>query len=598
LFFAALGVLSSCGSSGPTAPRPEPVLSSDSIAQVRFRDLSEKWHAASAEQRLQLEAPLRQYLEEFPYDAPRRRVWVYLAWILVHKGELLEAKEWIDRAKAGPPGSVSDLAVVTEAALLLELNQPQEALRKLRPIRGKLIDPVERFLATEQLVLAAMAAELYSEALIYMVDWATQAPVTEREQVRESIISHLHRIPRRYLERALQHDAESITASGDDDPIRRDQQQWMKDAIARRLTAIAVEERDPDLARFVLEQGSDLGAEREAAQDLMDLATSTESGRQVKGRTIGLVLTTATEEQRLRSSEVATAVAITLGLPRRDRDPNAVRVVFAQDEGGPAGATAAFQNLGIQGAAVVIGGFDSDSAQQHSWQAERSAIPTLLLYPHQIETPSWSYTLGVSGARERALLEDEMRSRGLFASRLVENDEVACDPNTTRAVQAKVRGWAEGGSDSVLFLGTRGCAQLVLQANARAKRPLPIGLGLDAAAAATRSDPLAIALAPGAYPFEPNDPKLGAWLERNGTTPSWFEALGHDAAVLASAALSQFPAVDYSGSNEVNVHHNAIRAALLRLSDVALWTSQSSRFDPELVIDRRFDFTGAEADAP
>jgi hypothetical protein len=565
------------------------------VAEVRFRELSEKWHAASAEQRLQLDAPLRQYLEEFPFDAPRRRVWVYLAWILVHKGALLEAREWIDRAKSGSPGSVSDFAAVTEAALLLELNQPHEALRQLRPIRGKLIDPVERFLSTEQLVLAAMGAELYGEALIYMVDWAAGAPVTERAQVQESIASHLHRIPRRHLERALEGESESATPSAVMDPIRRDQQGWMRTAMARRLTAIAVEERDPELARFVLEQGSDLGSERHVAQDLMDLATSTESERHVRGRTIGLVLQTESEEQRLRSSAVAAAVAVALGLPRAGRDRDAVRVVFAQDAGGPSGATTAFQNLGTQGAAIVIGGFDAGTAEQHSWQAERVGIPTLLLHPHQLATPRWSYTLGVSRASERALLEAEMIARGLFASRLVENDDDACEPDTGRAVQAKVRSWSEGGSDSVLFLGSRACAELVLQVNTRAKRPLPIALGLSASAAATRADPHAVALAPGGYPFDPADTKLAAWLERNSNTPSWYEALGHDAAVLASAALSQLAAGEHSGASDVGAHHDAVRATLLRLDGTRLWTSDSSGFDAALAIVRRIDFTGKPA---
>lgn len=599
-FFAALVLPFGCGSSGPTALRPEAVLSNDSLADVRFRELSEKWRAASAEQRLTLEAPLRRYLQEFPYDAPRRRAWVYLAWILVHKGELLEAREWIDRAKSGPPGSVGDFAVVTEAALLLELNQPHEALRQLRPIRGKLIDPVERFLSTEQLVLAAMGAELHGEALLYMVDWGAGAPVTERDAVRESIDSHLHRIPRHHLERALETSLSEAEDASQQDPTRREQQQWLRGAIARRLTAIAVEERDPDLARFVLEQGADLGAQRTTPQDLMDLATRTESGRHVQGRTVGLVLTTATEEQRLLSSEVAAAVAATLGLPRPALDPEAVRLVFAEDEGGPAGATAAFQSLGMQGAAVVIAGFDSQSAQHHSWQAERVGIPTLLLYPHQLATPLWSHTLGVSSEAERAVLERELRARGLFASRLVESDADACQPDGARAVLTKVQSWAEEGSDSVLFLGSRRCAELVLRANARAKRPLPIALGLRAAAAWTRSDRFALALSPGGYPFEQQDDALEGWRQRNGTTPSWLQALAHDAAVIAASALMRLPTEEHTGAAAVSAHLNAVRSTLAQLGHLELWTSESSGFDPERVLERRFTLASApeQVEAP
>jgi hypothetical protein len=393
---------------------------------------------------------------------------------------------------------------------------------------------------------------------------------------------------------------DASSESVESNPVRREQEQWMRAAIASRLTAIAVDERDPELARFVLEQGSNLGDQRDAAQELMDLATSSESGQHVQGRTLGLVLATNTEDQRLRSSEVAAAVAATLGLPRAASGPDAVRLVFAQDEGGPGGATAAFQSLGLQGAAVVIAGFDSVTAEHHSWQAERVGIPTVLLHPHQLETPMWSYTLGVSPEHERALLEAEMRARGLFASRLVETDADACQPDTARAVQAQVRSWAVGGSDSVLFLGTRACAEAVLAANAKAKRPLPIGLGLRAGAAAGRSDPRVIALAPGAYPFEAKDAALKSWLERNGTTPSWFQSLGHDAAVLARAALKRLPETNHKGRSEVSAQLNAVRASLLHVGQVPLWTSDSSRFDPELVIERQFEFTGSDdaAEAP
>lgn len=597
-FCALLAAVLGCAPGSPTTPRPEPVLSGDSMAEVRLRELAERWHAASPEQRLQLEVPLRQYLEQFPYDAPRRRVWVYLAWILVQKGELLEAREWIDRAKPGPPGSVADFGQVTEAALLLELNQPHEALRQLRPLRGKLIDPVERFLLTEQLVLAAMAAELYGEALVYMVDWAAAAPVTERAAVQESIVSHLHRVPRRHLERALDGEADTALPRGNTDPRRREQEQWVHSAIARRLTAIAVEERDPDLARFVLERGSDLGSQGDEAQELMDLATSTESGRHVRGRTIGLVLATGSEAERLRSSEVAAAVAAALGLPRAARDPEAARLVFAEDAGGPSGATAAFQSLGTQGAAIVIAGFDAGTAEQHSWQAERVGIPTLLLHPHELDTPRWCYTLGVSSRDEREVLETALRARGLSQSRLVEGDDV-CEPATERAVLKVVNSWADGGSDSALFLGTRACAELVLKANSRAKRPIPIALGFSASAAASRSDPAHVALSPGAYPFEAHDARLGSWLERHASTPSWYEALAHDAALLANAVLSQLPAEERSGSNAVSAHHDRVRALLQSVRPAALWTSDQGGFDAELVLRRHITVSSTGiAEAP
>jgi hypothetical protein len=561
------------------------------VAQVRFRELSEKWHSASAERRQQLEGPLRRYLEEFPYDAPRRRAWIYLAWILVHKGELLEARELIDRVQSGPPGSVSDFAVVTEAALLLELNQPREALRLLRPVRSQLIDPVERSLANEAMVVAAMSSEAYAEALIYMVDWGAGAPVTERAAVRESITSHLHRTPRKYLERALVDSSASDAAERDVEPARREQEEWQREATARRLTAIAVEERDPDLARFVLDRSDVLGRERDAARDLLDLATSNESKATVRGRTLGLLLTTETPEQRRRSSEVTSAVAAALGLPRSSSEPGAVRVVFAQDGGGAAGATTAFKNLGLQGAAIVIGGFDSTSAQHHSWQAERNGIPVLLLHPHELARPVWSHTLGVSLASQRELLADDLRSRGLFRSRLLEPDDELCRNDSPRNVASRLQTWAQEGSDSVVFLANRDCAETLLEVNGRSKRPLPIGLGLEGAAAFVGEPGQVVALGAGSYPFSEATQELDPWLERNGRSPSWFEALGHDAALLSDAVLQKLPVVDLEQSSEVSAHSEAVRVALGR-TEIPVWTATTANFDASLTLQRAFTFQG------
>jgi hypothetical protein len=595
LFFALLAMWAlNCGASSPSGPRPEAALSADSVAQVRFRELSEKWHSSSPETRQQLEGPLRRYLEDFPYDASRRRAWTYLGWILVRRGELLEARELVDRVKSGPPGSVSDFAFVVDAALLLELNQPQEAVRLLRPVRSKLIDPAERWLATEQLVLAALRSELYGEALLYMVDWGASAPVTERTAVRESITSHLSRIPRRYLEHALL-ELEASEAEAALDPARRDQEDWQRDAIAKRLTAIAVEERDPDLARFVLEQSDILGSEPNTAQDLIDLATKSGTNAVVHGRTLGVLLTTETAEQRRRSSEVASAVATALGLPLVLPQPGTVRVVFAQDSGGASGATAAFQSLAMQGAAVVIGGVDSNSAQHHSWQAERSGLPVLVLHPHQLERVTWTYTVGANEMAEQQALFAELAARGFSKPRFVAADDGACREDAKRALTSHFQSWSNEGADSVVFLGGRDCARRLIETNPRGHKSLFIGLGLEAASAAEGQSDRTVALGSERYPFDATSEELTTWMARNGKPPTWYEALGHDAALLAKSVLSSLPDDQLSRPAEVNAHYDRVRVALRRKQAVSLWTAPVAQFDDALTLERRFRFVPARS---
>src|SRR5690606_25216267 len=142
----------------------------------------------------------RRFLATYPEDDQVRLARVYLAWLLVNTGDLLEARELIEVTKSGPPGPAADFGQVVEGALLVKHKQPHEALKLLRPLQGKLIEPAEAFYATQQLVRSAMAANLYAEALSHVVDWVLQARLVQRPVVRAEVKAMVARVPRRYLE--------------------------------------------------------------------------------------------------------------------------------------------------------------------------------------------------------------------------------------------------------------------------------------------------------------------------------------------------------------------------------------------------------------
>jgi hypothetical protein len=410
--------------------------------------------------------------------------------------------------------------------------------------------------------------------------------------VREAIESHLHQTPKKYLQRALlqlepDEDAESQT-----DSLRREEQEWLHEAIARRLTALAVSESDSELAQFVLDRGSGLGESPEAAEELLRLATTSEKTVQVNGRTLGLVLATESPQQRRRSSEVASAVAVALGLPKSASRPGAVRLAFAEDGGGPKGATEAFENLSLQGVSLVIAGVDSKTAQHHSWQAELSGLPTLLLYPHELDHPEFSFTLGVSREMQTKLLEGELSARGFVSTRLVEPQNDLCGPEAKRAMSTDLRDWYKSGTDSVIFVGPRSCAEAFSSANREAGRKLMFGFGLEGALVVTPEDARAIALSVGSFPLSAQHSALGDWTERNGKPPSWYEALGRDASVIAQSVLSGLPEVHSSDRGAVREFHNQVRVALKKFRGASLWTSDAPTFDPNLVIAHQFDFVG------
>jgi hypothetical protein len=573
------------------------VLSSDSLAQVRFRQLVEEWRAASPEGRAELEPSFRQYLSEFPYDDPRRLAWAYLAWILVQKGELLEARELVDRVRSGPSGTSNDFARVAEAALLLQLNQPQEALTLIRPLRGKLIDPAERFLLAEQLVAAAIASDLHGEALLYMVDVGALAPVTQRQSVREAIVSQLHATPRRYLEQALLPDELSASVAEEQDPARRDQHDWLREAIARRLSALAVEERDVELANFVLSHSPGLAADVAAAEELMRLAASHDTSAQIFGRTIGFVLTTESAEQRLRSTEVVTAISVALGLPTSEPKAGSVRLVFAEDSGGEQGAARAYAELSAQGVGLAIAGVDEVSASAHSREAERSRLPTVLLALPAPGASSYSFSLGVSRAAQQALLTQELATRGFYKSELVTAESEVCSKMSNRATSSWLRAVSDNGLDSIVMLGPEACAQeLVVALNGMARsgprknaaRPPLLALGLEAAPALSALDPAwGLRLSAGKYPFKAGDASIALWETRLGRTPTWSQTLGRDAAALASLVLRALPETNVTDAPSVERFHEQVRAHLSQFNALALWSSDSSRFGADHVVERQ-----------
>jgi hypothetical protein len=100
-----------------------------------------------------------------------------------------------------------------------------------------------------------------------------------------------------------------------------------------------------------------------------------------------------------------------------------------------------------------------------------------------------------------------------------------------------------------------------------------------------------VALGAASYPLSGSSPELDRWLERNGRTPSWYEALGHDAATLAAAVLEALPAVALTERSQVSAHYDAVRKKL-RLEQVPLWTASTATFDTSLTLQRAFTLQG------
>jgi ABC-type branched-subunit amino acid transport system substrate-binding protein len=585
--------LTGCGSPKKPSDGPKPAFASTTNAQRRFRELSETWHAALPDQRNRLEPELRQFLEDYPGDDQTRLARAYLAWILIQEDELVEARQLIEGTRRGPLGTARDFSRVVEAALLTLHNQPVEAIRILRPLQGKIIDPVERFLTTEQLVVAALAANLYSEALSYMVDWVEQAGYRARPAIKESVVSRLSRIPPRHLARAL----DTLEPRADDPDREKNAQryahkQWLYEAITSRLASLAVRDGDAALAAKVVDKDPTLAMNPEAI-DLVRLATGGETPATIAGRTIGLLLSTSDKAARRRSSEVASGITSALGYAGKTK--GSLQLVFAEDTGDP---TEALTELSAQGAALLVAGVSRPSAVLAADYAERYRAPVLLLTPTGSDS-QYVFTVGVSEQDQAQALSTELNRIAEGEVKSLGLEPTDCAPAFDVSRVFPTAAWKAEAVGGLLLIAEPRCVQ-VLAAEARQVGLHPwYGLGLEAAGAeaAVRGERVMF-LSAGYFPFLGSaNAGVGTFRSVFSRDPTWFEALGWDVAQIANEVLSSLPEVRLDEPDQVATYRSEVRAALAGFNSSALWSSKQGRFDDSGTLTRQLTTRQTEASA-
>jgi hypothetical protein len=78
------------------------------------------------------------------------------------------------------------------------------------------------------------------------------------------------------------------------------------------------------------------------------------------------------------------------------------------------------------------------------------------------------------------------------------------------------------------------------------------------------------------------------WVSRKGRPPSWYEGLGHDAAVIASAVLGPAPSAPIRDAEGVRAAYRAVSEKLASVRSPALWTSDNDHFDATRRLPREF----------
>jgi len=612
-FWFALGAMASASACSRAArePKPAATLSTTPQAALAFTELHDRWEAGTVDV-----AAAADFVRRFPDDGAAPLAKVYQAFALIGDGKLIEADGILATLGDLRAGATRDLATVARARSLRLHGAPQSALDSLRPLVGKVVDEGDREVFLEELALSAIAAHDDYEALAYLDAWLRGVGEDDRERVRVKIAQILEGLSRGVLEQTYRTMRERGTASGYTAETQK--------LVAARLARIAVDTNDAALARWILDVSgtSAIQTGGDAGLELGELAASRRGLSIVTARTVGILLPTRERELRDEAAEVVRGVSWALDLPRRAGASDGVRLVTREDGPDEAGTRAAMEELAGEGAAVILAGFDRASADRASAWSEQSGLPVLLLAaPSTARLPrAHAFVLGERTERELAMLADALVRHDARTAAFVADtaDDAAaastaegrgglvllptmqCDVPLAEAGKPRfpVAAWLGSGAQGWLVSGSTSCARDVLrdlgrglENQPRKKRAFAVTLEAGVPAADVPRGITVLAASAGLVPVlatkpeEAREQDVKTFMDRFGTRPTYWAALGRDAGALARAALAPLPNDSTTDPKGV-IQRRAIASAGITAARLRLWTSDDKGIGPDRILPR------------
>lgn len=577
-------LVTSC-SGADDALLPEATLGKMPGAEATFRPLMRRWALGTAEQRAALGPQLEAFVAKYPRDPLVRLAKVLLALDAVVVGELGRAVALVEGGGEGdatsplfgPPGVTRDLGTLVLGAVERRQGRYDEALQHLSPLLNKMLDSFATVMLDEELVLAALGARRYADAIVYMEAWRQEAqPGTERE-IEGRLKELLAAIPAPELMRALDERAAARRLRSNLD---------MAQLIAQQLAVIVVGARDTRLARELLTKyGALLGDYGEAVARLAVVVTR---GR-VLAKTVGLLLALGTPGMRRRSADVASGMAFGLGLPG-----SGARLVVREAGVEEAEVRSALTELASEGAAVIVGGVDPEQSASVAVFARDNALPVLLMTPDEsgvAETSTFSFVIGVDPAETTGQLVSAMGGGKLagVGPSLGEGRALALGLALERPCIPSPRDELETlGVTGIVVYDGAACGAALADLMAMTGE-VGIGVGVPDVGQRPRA---AWWLEVGVFPVDPGAPdgRLQSWLDAGRAPPSWWSALARDAAVLAWAAVRE---LEETTTDQSEVRARRLEAtSALAAAQSELWTTDARGFVGAQRVVRRITLRG------
>ena len=546
-------------------------------------------------ERMSLEPRLQTFRQRFASDPLARLAEAYIALIALHQNNQDQAMAFARRVRQGPAGNTQDLGTLVEGATLARNNQPEAALALLDPLVGKVIDPFAQDLLHETAVTAAVNARRWYQAIVYINEWIHSTPRADLHAVRTRFEALLADFPADALESVLR----SMSTARRDDIWERD----LREAIVARMTSIAINRADAELARRILDSARDAVAV-DSLDPLARLASFGGQAPRIVGARVGWITETSDALNRSRSAQ-AVAGSLEVFRPSRSFAPPDAQhpedipqlVVHDLSQGSRHDAMTA---LAFEGVSLVIGGYDATGASELAAYAESQSI-AVILFVAPVPAPSQSQFTFVLGEPELAWASPGEAhaasqvdpSKAARIAAIHRQDPPAdwpftygCEPKPWNPGESTypVALWRERAIEAIAIDGPVECARRVLHDVQAARLTTKVLLGLEAREAAKAGSNHVLVATCGL--LDGNDETMQAWKASYGGNPSWFQALGRDAAMLAHEAVAPQRRGSFTDMRDVT---NLRTEALARLANArtTLWTTDAPGFEGQRVMTRK-----------
>lgn len=565
-------VLPALGCSADRRQKPDVSLAGAIGPQAEFRTLRTRFFDSQAEARVALTPQLTDFLARYPDDPRAQDVRVYLAWAELENGERDAALITLRPLLGGERGTVRDFARVTEAAVLARKGELDRALALLDTLDGRIVDLDERFVYGEERARTAFMAHRYDVGLRALLAWLSQAPPDRQARTQSSAEKLLELLPASEALLALAGFRDAKAGEVNTELVSA--RAWVRNSMLTRLTRLALDRQDSGLARRILDTAPAALRGTADGQRLVGLASAGNRAPAVAGRAVGLLLGLGQGVERRRAAGVTAGMTRALGSAAVPGKASGVELVvrYVSDDD----VDTALTELAAEGAALVVSGSDDATARLVATRAEALKLALLLVRPLEKapDPRGFTFVIGESDAAMEARLESALAGRGHTHPARIGPGGVSCGSEATVAGQGRfpLAALKKEGVDSLLVTGDAACARELSREVAQLREPWPLALAFDASEAYPSLGGAAFVPQAGSYPD-------------SSPTAGWYEALGHDAGVLAARALQELPESGIARGEDVEALRTKARDALAR-ARAELWTSAASGFDGARLLPR------------